>query len=70
MYIIQMKDQNTWVTLGGRYDAATAGERVSQFVTCFTAKSAREFRVVKASGDTAAGEQRFETSRVSKSPRK
>lgn len=68
-YRIQMKDQNGWNTLGGKYDGATADERVAQFLTCFPTKSGREFRVVKADGDAMAGEQRFETSRQSRSPR-
>lgn len=49
---IQMRDQGTWCTLGGRYDAVTADERVAQFIAACSHNggTSREFRIVAEDG--------------------
>jgi hypothetical protein len=54
-YRIQMRQDGSWWTLGGAYDAATADERVTQFTAACTHKNgiSRQFRVTAIGGELA-----------------
>lgn len=58
MWRVEMYEDGRWVTLGGRYDAMTADERMLQFQSCYMGAVAkncmptlkRTFRVVREDG--------------------